>query len=309
MIASLALSMLVASTATPAAIPTSPHGTGRYPAEKRTEANLPHHTIYAPRDLSADGPLPILAWANGGCRLNGSEYSPFLKEIASNGYLVIAIGAPGPDPVIRPELPRPATQMDLPPPNPTPRPRPDNEQVDKADAEELLVAIDWAIAENSRAGSRYQGRVNVSRIAVMGTSCGGLQTLSVSNDPRITTSIVGNSGIGVPSGKSSRYYTKDNLKDLHAPVIIINGGPTDMAYENGRDNFERIDHVPVVFANIDVGHSGTYRNANGGKSAPVTIAWLDWHLKGKSEASAMFRGPDCGLCKNPEWTIARKGID
>jgi len=49
-------------------------------------------------------------------------------------------------------------------------------------------------------------------------------------------------------------------------------------------------------------------NPNGGKVAPVAIAWLDWQLKGDRKAGRMFTGPDCGLCRDAEWRLERKGI-
>ena len=40
------------------------------------------------------GKLPIIAWGNGGCANNGLSHRNFLMEIASHGYLAIAIGPP-----------------------------------------------------------------------------------------------------------------------------------------------------------------------------------------------------------------------
>ena len=99
------------------------------------------------------------------------------------------------------------------------------------------------------------------------------------------------------------------MSSLHAPIAYIIGGPGDIAYENAMDDFARIDQVPVMIANLDVGHGGTYRQANGGKFAPVGIAWLDWRLKGDAKAAAMFKGAKCGLCTNAEWKVQKKRID
>lgn len=40
------------------------------------------------------------------------------------------------------------------------------------------------------------------------------------------------------------------LTKLHTPVIYIMGGPTDIAYANGMDDFKKIDTVPVMVANL-----------------------------------------------------------
>ncbi len=299
----LAIALLLATPAT-AQVTTSPAGTGPYPAEVATDPALPLHTIFRPVGLPARaGKLPILVWGNGGCRDNGIAYRPYHLELASHGYLLIANGAPGTEPEIVAPLPGPASQL----PKPERKPAP---QSGKTTTDQMIQALDWAIAENSRQGSPYFGKLDATAIAAMGTSCGGLQALWVSaHDKRIKTSVIGNSGIYEDEPSTTGLpLKKATLQNLHAPLIYLNGGPTDMAYANGHDDFDRINHVPVVFANIDVGHSGAYRNPNGGKVAPVAIAWLDWQLKGDRQAGRMFTGAKCGLCTNPEWRIERKGI-
>src|SRR5690606_6137996 len=88
----------------------------------------------------------------------------------------------------------------------------------------------------------------------------------------------------------------------------ILGGPSDIAYENGMDDFARIDHVPVAVADIDKGHGGTYWEPNGGAAAEVVVDWLDWHLRADANASRRFLGADCGLCTDAEWTFEAKGF-
>jgi hypothetical protein len=101
---------------------------------------------------------------------------------------------------------------------------------------------------------------------------------------------------------------KGALAKLHTPVIYILGGPTDIAYANGEDDFKRIEHVPAMVANLDVGHAGTFMQPNGGLEASVAVSWLDWQLKGDAQAAQRFTGPDCGLCKDSRWRIERKNF-
>ena len=77
-------------------------------------------------------------------------------------------------------------------------------------------------------------------------------------------------------------------------------GPSDIAYPHGMRNFELIDHVLIVWANLPVGHGGTFRLANGGEWADVAIAWLDWQLKGSHAGARWFVGEDCGLCRDAD---------
>jgi hypothetical protein len=102
--------------------------------------------------------------------------------------------------------------------------------------------------------------------------------------------------------------TKDALLNLHTPVIYIMGGPSDIAYPNGMDDYARIAHVPAVIANLPVGHGGTFQEPNGGAAASVAVSWLDWQLRDDAQAARRFVGADCGLCKDASWTLERKNF-
>jgi dienelactone hydrolase len=135
----------------------------------------------------------------------------------------------------------------------------------------LLEALDWAAAENRRESSIYYNKLDTDKVAAMGMSCGGLQAREVSPDPRIGTSVICNSGIlngPPPEGFKMPDLAKDDLKQLHAPIIYVMGGEKDIAYPNARDDFERIDKVLVVMINLDVGHAGTYAQPHGGAFHP-----------------------------------------
>jgi hypothetical protein len=98
---------------------------------------------------------------------------------------------------------------------------------------------------------------------------------------------------------------KEKLKEIHTPIMYLLGGKTDIAYENGMDDFHRIDHVPACACNFPVGHGGTYRQPHGGEFSVVALAWLQWQLKGDKQAAKMFRGNDCELSKRKDWTIEK----
>ncbi len=71
-------------------------GTGPYKAEIVQDASLPTHTIYRPKDMAAavrdQGRLPVIVYANGACLNNNVQMRLLLSEVASHGYLAIAIG-------------------------------------------------------------------------------------------------------------------------------------------------------------------------------------------------------------------------
>jgi dienelactone hydrolase len=291
-------------------VPDTP-GTGKYSAIKEMVASLPNHVIYRPGDLSGlkGEKLGVLAWGNGGCSPDGAGGRLHLAEIASHGYLAIATGTilSGPGSPPHDAMPMPpaggpptagatATGFSIPPP--------------ATKAEGLREAIDWALAENTRPGSPYFGRINPEWIAVSGWSCGGLQALQVAADPRVRAVIIHNSGI-FQSGANpipGLDVTKRALQSLHTPVLYILGGPTDIAYANGMDDFRQIRNVPAVVANLDVGHGGTFMEPDGGRAASVAVSWLDWQLKRDPQAAKRFLGARCGLCSDPEWKLQTKNM-
>jgi dienelactone hydrolase len=259
------------------------------------DPNLKTHTLYRPRDLKLFGAavkLPVVAYGNGGCRNGSHEVRNLLTEVASHGFLVIAIGPAA----------SAATGM----------------VAGSSQSRQLLDAFDWAAAENARNGSEFFGKVDTSKVAVMGQSCGGLQAIEVSNDPRITTTVMLNSGIlsrpmATPPGAGlvgMPAVTKEQLAKLHGPIAYFIGGRSDIAYPNAVDDFARIDRVPVFMGNQDVGHyPATYQEPRGGAFGVAASAWLKWQLKDDPNAAKMFTGPKCGLCTDPKWTVQKKNIE
>ena len=135
-------------------------GSGPYPATREEPASLPTHTVYRPADLSKTPRLPILLWANGGCRNTSVEFTRFLGELASHGYLVIAVGRSTiPFLVIHGSIGAVADQKDS-----------NGNPLIVMDPGFMIKGLDWAIAENSRKDSPLYGKVDTSKVAAMGQS-------------------------------------------------------------------------------------------------------------------------------------------
>ncbi|WP_293974504.1 hypothetical protein [Sphingomonas sp.] len=273
-------------------------GSGHFPAVKEEISGLPDHVVYRPRDLGGvpQGELGVYLFGNGACSDDGASSRMHLLEIASHGYLAIAPGrirsGPG---ALAPKTSRAQAPGRLSAPT---------------SSSALAEALDWALAENERPGSPLHGKIDPKRIAVSGFSCGGLQAYQIATDPRIRTTVIMNSGI-FSEGKSpieGMDLGKSRLNELHGTVLYVLGGPTDIAYPNGTDDFRRLAHLPTAMVNIPVGHGGTYDQPNGGLAAKVVVSWLDWQLKGDGKAAAQFQGKDCGLCTTAGLTIETKRI-
>ena len=274
-------------------------GTGPYPAVKLTDPGLPDHVVYRPADPGAMGAqkLGVLVWGNGGCSDDGASARLHLAEIASHGYLVIAPG----NVLSGPGAPPP---VDTPPPPPGPLGV-------KTSSAQVSAGLDWALAENGRKDSPLYQRIDPKMLAMSGHSCGGLQALQIAADPRIRAVIIHNSGIFKDNANPIRGITiaKSELKTLHTPVLYIMGGPTDIAWPNGNDDFDKIDTVPVALASLNVGHGGTFHDDNGGRVTQVDVAWLAWQLRHDAAAARWFKGKDCRLCTDGQWTLRKKRID
>ena len=349
-------------------------GTGPYKAIMMEEATLTTHTIFRPQDLSKFGKnnlLPVLVWGNGGCANSPSGHINFLNEVASQGFLIVAIG---PSNYQQQEAPRPGQTGDLPRmggmgggmpqmgggmpggmgggmpqmggqggQRPQGAPQGGGQGggmprmgmgggmpggmgggmpqmgggmpggggmgggMSMGDPEGLKQALEWAIAQNADKNSPYYGKLDLDNIGAAGMSCGGLQALHMLDDARIKTIMVMNSGFfGSEESEDKASLAKMKQKS----VIWILGGSTDIAWDNGNDDFKRMaGTMPACLVSLDgIGHGGTYMQPNGGDYAKVAGAWLKWWLKGDKEASTMFTGSEPGVSKMAGWSIERKNI-
>ena len=266
-------------------------GTGVYKVIMKEEPSLSReHTIFVPQDLSKFNqkhPLPVLVWGNGACANSPWEHMNFLNEIASHGYIVLATG----------EIPMVDEWYKGP----------------MSRAEQQIESLDWIFAQNADPASPYYQKIDTKNVCVAGMSCGGLQTLFNCADPRITAIMICNSGLFKQSNAAQAVGgmpmpPKEKLKDIHCPVIYILGGKTDIAYENGMDDFHLIQHVPACAANFPVGHGGTYRDAHGGEFTVPALAWLNWQLKSDRQAAKMFISKKPELLQRKDWTLETNAL-
>ncbi len=307
---SLVMAAAHAATAPATANPpaATPLGSGPHPAIMEVDPGLPTHTLYRPANLAAAGQLPVVVWGNGACANAGDRCRWFLSDIASYGYLVIAVGP------IQNRSVWPAQVMTPFPPGGTPVMPPGAAAKlgqPETHSAQLLDALHWAVAENQRQGSRLYHRLDPKAVAAMGQSCGGAQALEASADPQIRTTVLWNSGLfpGVTTMAGGASLTKDSLKKLHGPIAYVSEDDEDLAFANANDDFERINHIPAFRAYAHgVVHEGTYSERNGGEFAGIAVGWLNWQLKGDLRAARLFVGADCGLCVNPKWVVHSKNL-
>lgn len=263
---------------------------GEYGVVIEHDESLTTHTIYRPAKLGAIK-HPVMAWGNGACKKSGLLFAEFLAEVASHGIVIIADGPPVEEKRTPPEQRSESA----------PRPSPGSL---KPDGTALIAALDWIEARNKEQNNRYFGKLDMSKVAVMGMSCGGLMAYGASGDKRVTTVGIWNSGLLEPNAPI--------FGALHSSVLIVTGGPQDIAHPNGLRDFQTMPaNIPVFHAERpSIGHGGTYSEDNGGPFGEVAVAWLKWQLLGdESQASkGMFVGERCSLCVNADWKVQQRGL-
>ena len=295
--------------------------TGPYGVVVEHDPGLATHTIYRPRELDMDK-HPIVVWGEGGCADNGLMFPEFLSEIASYGFVIVADGPPGAlgagaggpnGPAARGGG---AAPVGAPPAAASGRGAGGPPGGDVAGAAaamagmvngaDLIAAVDWLESEASDRDSRFYGKIDVSGVAAMGMSCGGLMSYGAAGDRRVSTIGIWNSGLFEGEGNNDIYA------DIHGSVIIVTGGESDMAYPNGKRDFDGLpESVPVFYAVYpSVGHGGTYNQDNGGPFGEMAVAWLKWQLMDDTSATGRgyFQGDTCGVCKSPDWQVDSRSL-
>jgi hypothetical protein len=241
--------------------------------ETNSDNGIKEGTIYRPADLGGDEKYPIFVWGNGACSQNGFSNRAAMAEIASYGYFVVADGTPNGSGS------RPQDSNDVP-----------------SMGEPLIAYIDWAIDENGKSCSAYYQSLDTTKVASNGFSCGGLMAEGTAADPRITTWGITSSGM---ISANQTFYNS-----IHSPVLIILGGPSDIAYENGLRDYDNISQgdQPVMLFSKDIGHGGDLGNANG-DFTQINLAWLNWWLKGDEGATGkgVLVGSGCSYCTDGAW--------
>lgn len=249
--------------------------------ETNADPGINEGTIFRPTDLDDSEPYPIFVWAEGGCSLNGLSNAAAMAEIASHGYFVVADGTPNGS---------------------------GSRTLDMSDVVSmgapLIAYIDWAIAENEKPCSAYYRRLDPTKVSSNGFSCGGLMAAGTAGDPRLTT--WGHTSSGTFSANPAFYAM------VHTPVLIVEGGPSDIAYENGLRDYENISaiDVPLMWFSKDIGHGGDLGSGGDGDFTKINLAWLNWWLKGDEgpTGKGLLTGADCPYCTDPEWEVMSSNV-
>jgi len=248
-------------------------------------AGLPDHNIYRPADLEATGaPLPLIVWGNGGCVRYDAVWSDLLTTWASGGFVVVThtVPASGADPTAHP-----TTTADL------------------------AAMIDWAAAENDRAGSPYAGRLDLDRVVAAGNSCGGIIALGLASADSRVQAVFVLSGSSVPPGASAEAAAAI-MGNILVPVGYVVGGPEDIASVYAKQDYEVLPAgVPAYIA---ARFEGDHRTVSTEPDilrdvAAISTRWIDFALFGNPSVRRELLENPCDDCAPGTWTVEAKNLE
>lgn len=259
---------------TPAAIDTN------FPVTREGAYGTNLYTVFRPSNPAAVGhTLPVLVFGNGACaHTNNSEVTGILTFIASHGFVVVDTGS----------VNNTANGVSSGSPIPS----------------LLTGAISWAEQENARGGAALYQRLNLSKVATAGHSCGGLEALIAGQDSRVKSVVSLDSGL---FADGSFGYQRSELSKLHTPVLFLDGGPSDIAYSNTQANYNLVTVPAVLAEQAQAGHTGFITGAQQTEGMTAVVQFLDFTLNGTASARSYILGPG-GLAARPNWTVHSKNF-
>lgn len=228
----------------------------------------PSCTLYRPTYLGLGGVRhPIILWGNG-TTATPPIYAGVLNHWASHGFVVAAANTSN-----------------------------------AGTGREMLACLDYLEAENLRAGSDYEGLLDVALVGASGHSQGAGGAIMVGADPRVSVTAPVEpyiTGLG---------HDAASQKNQHGPMFLMSGGRDPIA-------LRAIQQQPVFDNTNAAVFWGTLKAADHLISAvgdisdfrgPAT-AWLRLHLMADESARSYFYGVNCKLCTDSAWTVEKKGL-
>ncbi len=222
------------------------------------------YDVFRPMTLGRDRPHPIISWANG-TLFDIPDYQKLLEHWASHGFVVIA-----------------------------------GHTNSTAGGATHKAGIDWLLAENTRAGSPYQGALDGKRIGAAGHSQGGGATIAAGANKPGTTGIVATLPLmPLLSFESDATVVNRQL----VPMLNIN------ATSDNRDPSGMIAtriYQGVAKDLVQAAFVGVHEDAMNVAMFRPSLAWFRLYLMGDERARALFfPAGTCGLCQDPAWRQVR----
>ena len=246
------------------------------------------YDLFYPRHYRALGfKSPIVTWGNGTDAVP-TMYATLLSHLASYGFTVIA------------------TTL-----------------TNTGSGREMDAAAHYLVAMNSTAGSAFEGRLDVHRVAAVGHSQGATGAVRVATmDPMLITSLM---TFSLPDSKWTGTNPdcpvitdcEKNLALVRQPTFLISThGPIDAIIAppaTERAYFRQVQGraalgIIATSGGAVADHSSLQDVAYGGHPTGelgYATAWLEYTLRGNGRAAAAFAGPHPELTVNANWPGSR----
>ncbi|WP_410567060.1 cellulose binding domain-containing protein [Amycolatopsis sp. cmx-4-61] len=251
-----------------------------FPVTREAAYGDNRYTVFRPSNPQAvGGPMPVLVFGNGACaHTNNSEVTRALTVIASKGVVVVDTGSAD------------GSANGVPSGSPIPS--------------LLTGAITWAEREQNRSGAPLSQRLDLTKVATAGHSCGGLEALVAGQDSRVSAVVSLDSGL---FADGSFGYSRAELARLHSPVLFLAGGPSDIAYDNTRANYDLVTVPAVLAVHPQAGHVGFITGSQLTDGMTTVVQFLDMVLNGNGTARSYILDPS-GLASRYPWTVSKKNF-
>ena len=222
------------------------------------------YKLFYPTNLGQGGVRhPIITWANGTGGVP-DNYTGLLNRLASWGYVVVAStsGTTGPGTLV-------------------------------------LAGAQWMVAQDTTAGSIFNGKLDTAKVGAAGHSQGasGALNAQTASGGLIKSVLVYN--IPNPIWVGAESVTNWSL--VNKPVMFMTGG-NDWLISSASGNTGYYNQVAGAAAKASLNGAGhnTIQNTGGGFLG-YSVAWFEYTLRGNATARASFVGSPPELNTNSAW--------
>lgn len=219
------------------------------------------YTIIRPEILGANGFLhaPIIYGHGSGGQVSG--FTNFLKVVASHGFVIIACNV-----------------LNGGPNNP-------------ASNTAMTNGLNWILQQNTTAGSKFQGKLAVTRASSMGYSVGGTAAVDIGGHEAIKTVVSIHGHISSATLRGTLLQTSGTRDGVGLPM-------QQQTFTNSK--------VQTFLGTVTNADHGYISQNNGGVQRPAIVAWLRYWIYNDTGARNYFYGADCVMCKAPWENPQRK---
>ncbi|MFD4368041.1 alpha/beta hydrolase [Rhodococcus sp. NPDC058521] len=219
--------------------------------------------VFSPAELGDSAAAhPVITFGNGSCATS-KKYEPFLRHLASWGYVVTVANSDG-----------------------------------TGDGVEMSKAMDWVIEQNSNPASPFHNRIDTEHIGVLGHSqgAGGAVNATLHSAGRITSTALMN--LPDPRWVNGPGHDFD-ISRLESRTFMTTG--SDDPVSTGAEQSSYFDALRVPSAKgqlVGVGHNWA---PDGEGFRGYITAWFEHTLRANPEAAAAFVGGSPELLDDQLW--------